>query len=206
MDASSLLRGAWRCWRAPGPARGPEALHSDEASLGLLLISVLSAAPATRQSRRRSCTRAPITAHRGVRSITNASFFISPDAGSEPAGAVLPWAGANCQASGVSWWQSRTKGAVTPRGTDHRLTRSRQETKDPGEKTCGMTGVHLKENKNFGWQFWLREGSRGEIMSFCFPGWCRGRLWVKSPTCQGEVMSSSFSERLSSSGTASWYK
>ena len=190
----------------PGGAGGLRALRSDQASLGLLLTSVLSMAPATRQSRRRSCTHAPITAHRGVRAITYASFFISPDAGSEPAGAVLPWAGANCQASGLSWWQSRTNGAVTPRGTDHRLTRSRQETRDPGEKTCAMTGVHLKENnKNFRWQFWVREGSRGEIMSFYFPGWCRGRLWVKSPTRQGEVMSLSFSERLSSSGTASWY-
>lgn len=119
---------------------------------------------------------------------------------------MLPWEGANyCQALGVSWWQSRMNGAVTPKGTDHALTRSCQETKDPGEKTCGMTGVLKKNNKNFRWQFWVREGSRGEIMSFYFPGWCRGRPWVKSPTSQGEVMSLSFLERLSGSGTASWY-
>lgn len=130
MDASSRPRGAWWGWRAPARLEGPRPFALTKLIWGFcsFLFSAqlqpagkVDAAPV-------STLPSPSTEARGPSSTRNFSFLLTRGVSLQ---GQCPWAGVGCQALGVSWRQSRTNGAVTPKGRDHGLTRSCQETKDP---------------------------------------------------------------------------
>ena len=170
VDASYRPRGAWWGWRAPARLEGPRPF-----ALTKLIWGFCSFLFSARLQPAGKVDAAPVSMLPSLSteacdpsSTRNFSFLLTRGVSLQ---GQCPWAAVSCQALGVSWRQGRTNGAVTPKGRDHGLTRSCQETKDPRGEDVWMTSVYLKKNKNFCWQFWVREGSRGEIISLYFPGW-----------------------------------